>query len=147
MHVYMVVITATGGSGLYGYNGDGMPAAMAMLAAPQSVMVDPNTGDIILVDTGNNRLRMINATTGIITTIFGGNVEMVEGPFIPDGTSLDAVFASNGSSWVLDPSGAGPNPPPDDLSSMDNSSEATFYDPDVPAPDANNVSSSTNTRR
>ena len=53
-----------------GYNGDNVQATAAELAYPVGVAVD-SAGDIFIVDYGTNRIREVNATTGLITTVAG----------------------------------------------------------------------------
>lgn len=53
-----------------GYSGDGGPATLAQLCQPWDVARD-SSGDLFIADTNNNRIRRINARTGIITTIAG----------------------------------------------------------------------------
>jgi sugar lactone lactonase YvrE len=53
--------------------GDGRPAKNAHLAAPMDVAVGPG-GDIYIADMGHHRVRVIDGTTGIITTIAGNGV-------------------------------------------------------------------------
>ncbi|MFZ0394427.1 MAG: chitobiase/beta-hexosaminidase C-terminal domain-containing protein [Terracidiphilus sp.] len=60
--------TSTGGAGCYG--GDGGLATDAQLYYPFAVALDKN-GDLYIADTGNNRIRKVNAQTGIITTVAG----------------------------------------------------------------------------
>jgi serine protease AprX len=61
------VITTIAGNGSDGYSGDGGPATAARLRGPQSVAVD-NAGRVYIADTGNNVVRMVDAT-GVITTV------------------------------------------------------------------------------
>ena len=53
--------------------GDGGPAKEARLFLPMDVAVTP-TGDVYIADMGHHRVRVIDATTGIITTIAGDGV-------------------------------------------------------------------------
>ncbi len=62
------VILVAGGNGA-GFSGDGGPATAAKLVSPRSVVVDSN-GLVWITDTGNNRIRRIDAA-GIINTVAG----------------------------------------------------------------------------
>jgi len=55
------------GTGSHGFNGDGRPATAAKVNHPDGVAVDA-AGDLVLADTGNNRIRVVAATTG---TLYG----------------------------------------------------------------------------
>jgi sugar lactone lactonase YvrE len=63
-------ITTVAGNNAEGYSGDGGQATNATLYAPSGVAVD-STGNLYIADTDNNRVRMVAAATGIITTIAG----------------------------------------------------------------------------
>lgn len=67
------VITTVAGLGTQtqGYGGDGGPATQAQLSQPNGLTVD-RAGDIFIADTFNNRIREVNARTGVITTVVGG---------------------------------------------------------------------------
>jgi len=60
---------ATGGAG--GFSGDGGPATSSELNNPHGIDVD-SAGNIFIADTGNKRIRKVNARTGVIATIAGG---------------------------------------------------------------------------
>lgn len=55
-----------------GFIGDGGPATSALLKGPGSVTVD-ESNNLLIVDANNHRFRRVDATTGIISTIAGGN--------------------------------------------------------------------------
>jgi hypothetical protein len=59
--------------------GDGGLATTATLDEPFAVAIGPDDGDIFIDDTLDNRIRMVNATTGVITTIAGDGVEGYSG--------------------------------------------------------------------
>jgi trimeric autotransporter adhesin len=51
------------GNGTSGYSGDGGPATSAELSTPAGLAVD-GTGNVIIADPGNNRVRIVAAATG-----------------------------------------------------------------------------------
>ncbi|MBC7552704.1 MAG: T9SS type A sorting domain-containing protein [Taibaiella sp.] len=63
-------ITTIAGNGSGTYSGDGGQATAAAIHGPRSVAIDPS-GNIAFSDYLNNRIRKINMSTGIITTIVG----------------------------------------------------------------------------
>lgn len=64
-----MIFTVTG-TGTGGFSGDGGPAASAEVNSPSGLAFDP-AGNVYVADTQNNRIRKINATTGIIVTVAG----------------------------------------------------------------------------
>jgi sugar lactone lactonase YvrE len=64
------IITAFAGSGVGGYAGDGGPATSAALSFPTNVTVDA-AGNVYIADSDNNVVRMVDAKTGIISTVAG----------------------------------------------------------------------------
>jgi len=66
------IITTIAGTGIAGYNGDGIAATSAMLNMPHAVKVD-DTGNVYIGDRYNFRLRKVD-TFGIISTICGTGV-------------------------------------------------------------------------
>jgi sugar lactone lactonase YvrE len=65
------IITTVAGPGVWSTLGDGGPAAMAYLPNPKGLAFDP-AGNLYIADINNNRIRMIDAKTGIISTVAGG---------------------------------------------------------------------------
>ena len=68
------ILTTIAGNGTAGFSGDGGPATNANIngmAYPMALTID-NAGNIYYGDNGNNRVRKISTTTGIITTVAGG---------------------------------------------------------------------------
>ena len=72
------IITTVAGNGTAGFSGDGGPATSASLQFPSGVAVD-RAGNLIIDDVGNFRIRMVNASTGIITTVAGGGPDTGNG--------------------------------------------------------------------
>lgn len=64
------VISTYGGNGILGFGGDGEPATNAMLREPTGTALDA-TGNLYITEEYNNRVRRIDAATGIISTIAG----------------------------------------------------------------------------
>jgi NHL repeat len=65
-------ITRIAGGGLAGFGGDGGPATLARLNHPTGIAV-ARTGDVLIADQANNRLRRI-APDGTISTVAGTGV-------------------------------------------------------------------------
>jgi len=63
------IITTVAGNGSAGYSGDGGPATSAEFGSLLGIAVD-GTGDILVADYYNNRVREIS-TNGIVTTVAG----------------------------------------------------------------------------
>ena len=63
------VITTVAGDGTRGFGGDGGPAVAAQLYFPAGVALD-GAGNLYIADTGNRRIRKVDAT-GVITTVAG----------------------------------------------------------------------------
>jgi len=103
-HIYTIA-----GASAAGFSGDGGPAVKARLAGPAGVAVDSH-GNVLIADTGNNRVRVIAATTG---TFYGhamtaGHIYTIAGPakfsFV-DGVTTDrhgnVIFTdAAGAVWV-----------------------------------------------
>ena len=71
-------ITTVAGSGPTGFgcgsfSGDGGPATSARLNGPIAVAA-AETGEVFLAELGNCRIRMVDAKTGIITTVAGNGI-------------------------------------------------------------------------
>ncbi len=67
------VITTVAGNGTQGYNGDNIVATAAELFDPDGLALD-SAGDLFIVDEYNDRIREVNAVTGVITTVAGTGV-------------------------------------------------------------------------
>jgi sugar lactone lactonase YvrE len=92
------IITTIGGTGTYGYSGDGGPATKAMLRNPSGLAVDA-AGNVYIAD-AEKRVRRVD-TNGTIKTIAGnGYTEFYSG----DGGPATAAGLSV-ASILIDPSG------------------------------------------
>jgi sugar lactone lactonase YvrE len=63
-------VTTIAGTGSAGYSGDSGPAPDAQLNFPEDQEIGPD-GNLYFADTNNNVVRMINLTTGLISTVAG----------------------------------------------------------------------------
>jgi sugar lactone lactonase YvrE len=64
------IITTVAGNGTLGFTGDGGVATRAELSSPSGIAIN-GSGDLFIADLGNNRIRRVDAKTGIITTVAG----------------------------------------------------------------------------
>jgi sugar lactone lactonase YvrE len=67
------IITPYAGNGKAAYSGDGGPATVASIYGPAACALD-SAGNLYIADVGNNVVRKITASTGIITTVAGNGV-------------------------------------------------------------------------
>src|SRR5262249_9083355 len=72
------IISTIVGDGVNLFSGDGGPASAARVYRPYKVKID-NNGNILIADTWNYRVRRIDHTTGIITTIAGSGATTFSG--------------------------------------------------------------------
>jgi hypothetical protein len=93
------VVSAFAGPGKPDNLGDGGPATSAFLA-PQGMAFD-SAGNLYVADSNNNRIRMIAAKTGIITTVAGGGTASNLG----DGGPAIGAWLSGPSDVTLDAAG------------------------------------------
>jgi hypothetical protein len=94
------IITTVAGNGAQGFSGDGGPATAASLFRPQSVALD-SSGNLFIADSSNSRIRKVNASTGIITTVAGNGTFGFSG----DGGPATAASMWGPASVALDSSG------------------------------------------
>jgi sugar lactone lactonase YvrE len=97
-------ISTVTGTGEPGFSGDGGPATDAALKQPHSIQFD-GQGNLFICDIGNHRIRMVDAASGIITTLAGDGTRRPT----PDGVSFDGVplngprtidFDAGGDMWL-----------------------------------------------
>ncbi len=101
----ITTVAGAGTAGRPGYSGDGGPAAQALLSWPKDVALD-HSGNMYIADTGNSRIRKVDAN-GVITTIAGTGIAGFsgdQGPAIaaqlnlPTGVAVD----NSGNVYVTD---------------------------------------------
>lgn len=95
-------ITTVAGNGVVGYAGDGGVATSAKLFAPNGVAVD-SAGNIYIADSGNDRIRKVTASTGIISTVAGVGAQA---PYYNgDGIPATSAQLNNPTSVAVDSAG------------------------------------------
>jgi sugar lactone lactonase YvrE len=67
------ISTVAGAPYGYGFNGDGQPALSTDFAAPEGLFFDL-TGNLMIVDANNDRIRKINSKKQTVSTIAGGYI-------------------------------------------------------------------------
>jgi sugar lactone lactonase YvrE len=64
------LVETVAGTGTHGASGDGGPATAAQLYHPRDIELSPD-GRLFIADTENHKVRAVDPTTGIITTVAG----------------------------------------------------------------------------
>jgi hypothetical protein len=96
-----------GGTGFSagGFSGDGGPATAARLDTPQHVAVD-GAGNLYIADLYNQRVRRVDAKTGIITTVAGsGPIGNGKGSYSGDGGPATSATLSTPQALAFDGAG------------------------------------------
>ena len=94
------IISTVAGDGIGGYSGDGGPATSAELNDPSGVAVD-SAGNLYIADYGNNVIRDVAASTGIISTVAGDGTAGYSG----DGGPATSAELSGPTDVALDGAG------------------------------------------
>lgn len=101
------IITTIAGLGLPGFGGDGGAGTQALFNTPVGLVLD-TAGNLLIADGGNHRVRKLNLSTGIITTMAGngygfggdGGQAMQAQLNFPTGVALD----QNGNLYIAETS-------------------------------------------
>ena len=98
------LISTIAGNGTPGWSGDGGPADLAQLSAPEGIALDAQ-GDLFIADTANGRIRKVSS--GVITTFAGNGTSGFSGDgspatkaefIVPLGLAVD----SRGNLYIAD---------------------------------------------
>jgi hypothetical protein len=127
-------IYTVAGTGAAGFAGDGGPATSAEMRDPLGISIGPS-GNLLIADTGNNRVRLVAATSGSYfgQAVTGGDITTVAGTGTagfrgdsgqaaaaelssPQATGVDGsgnlLIADTGNGRVREVSGSPPEPSP-----------------------------------
>jgi hypothetical protein len=94
------MVTTIAGTGDRGYAGDGGQALDAQLNYPEDIELGPD-GNLYFADTNNNVVRMIDLTSGVITTVAGTGTMGYAG----DGGQAKAAQLNRPFGVAFDPNG------------------------------------------
>ncbi len=83
------VVTTVAGNGQVNYGGDGGNAFQAAIRSPYSLAIT-TANQLYFSDSGNHRIRKVDLTTGIITTVAGTGISGYDG----DGTATSVRLSS-----------------------------------------------------
>lgn len=92
-------ITTIAGTGRNDFGGDGGQALDAFFSSPSGLALD-GSGNLLIVDRGNFRVRKLNLATGVINTVAGNGLAEFDGDgglateaslYVPAGVAVDAA--------------------------------------------------------
>jgi DNA-binding beta-propeller fold protein YncE len=94
------LVTTLAGNGEAGFAGDGRPAVLSQLSRPHSIAFDAR-GNLLICDIGNQRLRIVDRESGLISTLSGTG----EASATPDEGPLEGTPLLGPRSIDTDPDG------------------------------------------
>ncbi len=94
------IVTTVAGNGISGYSGDGDSAIHATLSSPNAIILDP-FGNLYIADGGNNVIRAVSVSTGLISTFAGNGTAGFSG----DGGAATSAQLYNPSGMAFDKNG------------------------------------------
>jgi sugar lactone lactonase YvrE len=100
----ITTVAGTGSSGIGGNEGDGGPAVNAALDNPEDVAVDEQ-GNLYIADKRNDRIRKVDAATGIITTVAGSGAYGGDEDYAGDGGPATEAKLSSPEGVAVDSQG------------------------------------------
>lgn len=92
------IINTIAGNGAKGDSGENGPATNAKIGAPAGVYVD-KVGSIFFTDADNNKIKKVDALTGILTTLAGTGANGYSGD---NGLAVNAVLGGPGQPFLDD---------------------------------------------
>jgi DNA-binding beta-propeller fold protein YncE len=94
------IISTCAGTNVAGFSGDGGPAARAQLRQPHSIVIDP-AGRLLICDIGNQRIRRVDLSSGVIETYAGTGTAQPP----TDGATVNGTPLNGPRTMVLDGAG------------------------------------------
>ena len=148
------IIRTCAGTGVSGYSGDGGQGTAAQLNNPEGVSVDSD-GNVAITDSGNNRIRIVSAVTGVIITIGGtggagysgdGGEGTSASMFYPAGiasTGLNFVFSDQTNARIRSLTRPTPSSTPVSLTSTPSTTPSSSASESVSSPSVTSTVSAT----
>jgi hypothetical protein len=99
------IITTLAGNGSKGYGGDGGPAINASFYNPVRVVVDPSSGNVLVADQSDHRIRVITPDGNISTLAGNGVGTPATGAFSGDGGPATSASLNNPTAVTVDSAG------------------------------------------
>ncbi len=93
-------VSRVAGYGSAGFGGDGSAATAAAMGNPTGLALDA-LGSLYIADPGNARIRRVDATSGVITTVVGNGTVGLS----PDGTVAASASVSEPNGIAIDAAG------------------------------------------
>ena len=94
------IITTVAGNGTAGYTGDGAAATASELNTPQGVALD-SAGNLYIADSGNNVIRKVTLSTGLIATVAGDGTL----GYLGDGAAATSAYLQTPGAVYVDTTG------------------------------------------
>ncbi len=98
------IITTIAGTGAAGFNGDGIAATSANLSSPFDVILN-SSGNLLIADAANYRVRMVDMTSGLIWTVAGNGSAPPSGSSVPNGQPATKASLDVPAGLAVSPSG------------------------------------------
>jgi RHS repeat-associated protein len=100
------IISTVAGNHLFGYSGDGGPATSATFSEPGSIAFD-SSGNFYIADLGDNVVRKVTASTGVISTVAGNGTAGYTGDGGPAATAelnvpVAVAIDSTGNIFIIE---------------------------------------------
>ena len=100
------IVTSYAGKSACGYIGDGGPATRAELRFSGALAIDASNNNLYIADQYNHIIRLVAASTGIITTIAGTRSASLSGSYGGDGGAATSAQLNNPTGVAIGLSGS-----------------------------------------